>query len=154
MALTRRKARIIALQALYEFDLTKHKPEQTLGHLLSEADLSGDNAQFIRELVIGISSNLNQIDLEIARYAPAWPVKQLAAIDRNVLRLAIFELLFDNKTPVRVVINEAVELAKNYGGENSARFVNGVLSSLSLQIKNRDSDESQEEHSGHSPGTN
>lgn len=127
----RRKARALALQALYEIDSTGHQPEAVLGNLLAEAGLSPENGDFVRELVNGVLQNKERIDDNLHKFAPAWPVEQIAVIDRNILRLAISEILFDNKVPVKVSINEAVELAKNFGGDNSARFVNGVLGSVS-----------------------
>ncbi len=99
--------------------------------LLAEAELSEANAAFVRELVSGVLQNKDEIDRSIQKFAPAWPVEQIALVDRNVLRLAIFEILFDNKVPVKVAVSEAVELAKNFGSENSSRFVNGVLGSVS-----------------------
>ena len=82
----------------------------------------------------GVIQSKQEIDEKIKRFAPAWPVDQLPAVDRNILRLAIFELLMDNKVPVSVSINEAVELAKKFGSDSSARFVNGVLSSVSTLV--------------------
>jgi N utilization substance protein B len=128
---TRRKARIIALQALYEIDSVGRKAEVVVDRLLAEGGLSEENSNFVRELVGGVVQNKEEIDLSIRRFAPAWPVEQIAMIDRNILRLAIFEILFDNKVPIKVAISEAVELAKSYGSENSSRFVNGVLGSIS-----------------------
>ncbi len=128
---TRRKARTIALQALYEVDSVVRRPGTVVERLLSEADLSEENSAFVRELVDGTVSNKDEIDRNIQKFAPAWPVEQIAMVDRNILRLAIFEILFDNKVPVKVAINEAVELAKTFGSENSARFINGVLGSVS-----------------------
>ena len=90
-------------------------------------------ALFARELVRGVLTNRERIDNMIQTYAPAWPVAQLAAIDRNILRLAIFEILFNNKVPVKAAINEAVELAKTFGSDNSPRFINGVLGSISAE---------------------
>ena len=131
MAGARRKARALALQALYEIDSAGRNPEEVVARLLADKRLSEDNSAFIRELVGGVIRNKGELDENIKRFAPAWPIEQLALLDRNILRLAIFELLFDNKTPVKVAINEAVELAKSFGSDNSARFVNGVLSSVS-----------------------
>jgi len=131
MAGARRRAREIALQALYEVDSVGHGVEATLAHLLSEAGLSEENAAFARELVNGVIQHREKIDQHIQRFAPAWPIKQIAVIDRNILRLAIFEILLDNKVPVKVAINEAVELAKTFGSDNSPKFVNGVLGSVS-----------------------
>lgn len=131
MAGPRRKARAIALKALYEIDSGKHKAEVVLKHLLADAGLTEENSAFVRELVSGVIKNQQELDRTIKKFAGAWPLDQIPAIDRNILRLAISELLTDNKVPVKVAINEAVELAKSFGGDNSARFVNGVLSSVS-----------------------
>jgi N utilization substance protein B len=127
----RRKARVIALQTLYEIDCVGHDAEAALAHILAESGLSGENADFVRGLVTGVILNKKKIDQHIKNFASAWPVKQISIIDRNILRLAIFEILFDNTVPVKVAINEAVELAKKFGSDNSARFVNGVLGSVS-----------------------
>ncbi len=105
--------------------------EAVVERLLAEAELSEENAAFVHELVGGVVRNKDEIDRSIQRFAPAWPVEQLALVDRNILRLAIFEILFDNKVPIKVAISEAVELAKSFGSENSSRFVNGVLGSVS-----------------------
>ncbi|OGO21783.1 MAG: transcription antitermination factor NusB [Chloroflexi bacterium RBG_16_50_9] len=128
---SRRKARAIALQVLYEIDSAKRKPEGVVERLLEEADLPEENDAFVRGLVSGVVQNEDEIDRNIQRFAPAWPLEQMAIIDRNILRLAIFEILFDNEVPIKVAVNEAVELAKIYGSENSARFINGVLGSVS-----------------------
>ena len=130
----RRKARGLALQALYELDSTRHEPEEVVNYLLEEGELLEENANFTRELVIGVLENKEKIDETIQRFAPAWPIAQLSAIDRNILRLAIFEVLFDNRVPVGVAINEAVELAKKFGSDNSSKFVNGVLGSVSSLV--------------------
>jgi N utilization substance protein B len=127
----RHKARILALQALYEVDSVARRPEAVVERLLSETKLSAENSDFVRELVNGTMKNMVEIDRHIQKLAPAWPVNQLALIDRNILRLAIFEVLFDNKVPVKVAVNEAVELAKAFGSGSSAKFVNGVLGSVS-----------------------
>jgi len=127
----RRKTRAIALQVLYEFDLAGHDVETALAHLLADAELSEDNAAFARDLVNGVIQNREQIDQYIKDFAPAWPLEQIPIVDRNILRLAIFEILLDNNVPVKVAINEAVELAKKFGSDSSSRFVNGVLGSVS-----------------------
>ena len=134
MAGGRRKARSIALQALYEIDSVQHDPEETLNNLQAEAKLSEENLGFARELVDGVIKYKEKLDAQIHRYAPAWPIEQIAFIDRNILRLAIFEILIDNKLPVKVAINEAVELAKNFGGDSSSKFINGVLGAISANI--------------------
>jgi len=128
---TRHKARMLALQALYEVDSIARQPEIVIERLLAEADLSQEISDFSRALVSGTIKNKDEIDRNIQKYAPAYPVEQLAIIDRNILRLAIFEILFDNKVPVKVAVNEAVELAKAFGSGSSAKFINGVLGSVS-----------------------
>ena len=128
---TRHKARTIALQALYEVDSAARRPEAILERVLPESDLSEENSAFVRELVEGTLRHRDDIDGKIHKFAPAWPVEQIAMVDRNILRLAIFEILFDNKVPVKVAVSEAVELAKLFGSENSAKFINGVLGSVS-----------------------
>ncbi len=122
---------MLAIQALYEVDSVARPPEAAAERLLSGARLSEENSCFVRELVNGTVKNLEEIDSNIRKYAPAWPVDQIAIVDRNILRLAIFEILFDNKVPVKVAVNEAVELAKTFGSESSAKFINGVLGSVS-----------------------
>ena len=128
---TRRKARAIALQSLYEIDSAKREAEAVLTRYLGGAGLSEENNAFVRKLVGGVVQNREEIDGHIQRFAPAWPVGQMAIIDRNILRLAIFEILFNNEVPIKVAVNEAVELAKAFGSENSSRFINGVLGSVS-----------------------
>jgi N utilization substance protein B len=128
----RRRARILALQTLYEADTTDHDAQETLNRLLAEAPVPDEIAAFARELVTDTISQREYIDGIIAEVAAAWPVEQMAPVDRNILRLAILEILLKNSTPLRAAINEAVELAKTFGSDNSARFVNGVLGSVSL----------------------
>lgn len=127
----RRRARMLAFQALYEIDSAGHEAEPALVNLLASENLSEENADFTRELVNGVIKNKEEIDQHIKRFAPAWPIEQIAAVDKNILRLAIFEILLDNKVPTKVAINEAVELAKTFGSDNSSRFVNGVLGAIS-----------------------
>lgn len=130
----RRIARGIALQALYEIDCVGHDPDIVIEARLEDTALKTNVAQFAIQLVHNVLSNQERMDGLIARYAPEWPVDQMALVDRNVLRIAIYELAVDGKTPVKVAINEAVELAKLYGSESSARFVNGVLGTLADRL--------------------
>ena len=127
----RRKARMLAFQVLYEVDSAGHEVERVVNHLLAKWKLSEEGNVFVRDLVGGVIQNKEKIDLNIRNFAPAWPIEQIPVVDRSILRLAIFEILLDNKVPVKVAINEAVELAKTFGGDNSSRFVNGVLASVS-----------------------
>ena len=107
-----------------------HDPHAAITRLVEESSFSEKLTKFAIELVTGVTQHKQDIDTSIRRYAPAWPVEQLALLDRNILRLAIFEILYGNSTPVKVAINEAVELAKAFGTDSSARFVNGVLGSV------------------------
>jgi N utilization substance protein B len=132
MAGRRRKSRVIALQALFELDAVGHAPDETIARLLDGLSVGADVKQFAEELVHGVMENRDRIDQTIRDTAPAWPLEQVSAVDRNILRLAIYEILIDNNVPMRAAINEAVELAKDFGGENSPRFINGVLGSVSL----------------------
>jgi N utilization substance protein B len=131
MATPRHKARTIALQALYEVDSAARPAEAVVERLLESNKITEENAAFVRELVAGAVRHRDEIDGKVRQFAPAWPLEQMAMVDRNILRLAIFEILFDNKVPVRVAVSEAVELAKTFGSESSPKFVNGVLGSVS-----------------------
>lgn len=124
---TRRQAREIALQALYEIDCSGHASAQTLEHLIQESRLSEEGAKFANDLVLGVLQTRAQLDQIIARHAPEFPVDQLAIVDRNILRIALHELLHNDDVPIKVAINEAVELAKTFGSDTAPRFVNGVL---------------------------
>ncbi len=135
MAATRRRARELVLQSLYEMDLTGHTPESALARLVEESGLTDANAAFARELLDGVLRHRRRIDALIEKTAPAWPTEQLSPIDRNILRLAIREFLVDNLTPVSAAINEAVELAKKFGSDSSGKFVNGVLGSVSAAYR-------------------
>jgi len=127
----RHKARATALQALYEFDSVGHRVEAVVERLLAGGSLSEENNNFVRELISGVVRNREEIDRHIQKFAPSWPIEQMAMVDRSILRLAIFEILFDNRVPVKVAINEAIELAKLFANDNSAKFINGVLGSVS-----------------------
>ena len=127
----RRKARTLAFQALCEVDSVGHKIEVAINHLMDKEELSEENTTFVHELVSGVINNNERIDQVISNLAPAWPIEQIPLVDRNILRLAIFEILLDNRVPVKVAINEAVELAKTFGSDSAPKFVNGVLGSVS-----------------------
>jgi N utilization substance protein B len=130
LAGTRRKARITALQILYEIDCTSHAPADVTDRWLQQTTLSEELHDFIKGLIHGILKNSKEIDKAIHQYAPLFPIEQISIIDRNILRLAIFEMLFDNKVPAKAAINEAIELAKKFGTEKSPKFINGVLGSI------------------------
>jgi N utilization substance protein B len=133
---SRTRARSLALQVLYEVDMTGHLPGTVLQERLEEtfddgqAVLSPDLVEFARQIISGVIPIAEKLDAVIASYAPEWPFDQIAAIDRNILRIATWEFAAQRDTPVKVAINEAVELAKAFGSDSAPRFVNGVLGSL------------------------
>ena len=126
----RTRARSAALQALYEIDLVNHPVEIVLKERLAEADLDDTLSEFVRQIVFGVWPMVATLDLFISEHAPEWPLDQVAIVDRNILRIALWEFAVFCKTPIKVAINEAVELAKAYGSDSTPRFVNGVLGSL------------------------
>ncbi len=150
---TRHQARILAMQTLFEFDTTDHEMDEIIGRIyfdeaalpesaLESADedetavdeVPAEVASYAEKLARGTVAELANIDPIIEKAAPAFPIPQIAAVDRNVLRLAIYELTYHKDVPVGVAINEAVEIAKRFGGDNSSRFVNGVLGTVSRQL--------------------
>ena len=129
------RARRTAVQVLYEVDCTDHSSTIALKYRQEEEEFSNETLAFLSWLVHGVLMYRVELDLLIGRYAPEWPVDKLAIVDRNVLRLSIFELTSpDADAPPKVVINEAVELAKTFGSDNSPRFVNGVLGTALREI--------------------
>lgn len=130
----RHQSRMLALQILYEVDVTDHPMEEVLERTISDESLPDPMSQHVDRLVRGVLAHRAAIDPYIAAAAPTFPVHQLAAVDRNVLRQAIFEILHEPNVPVKAAINEAVELAKHFGGDSSGRFVNGVLGTVSERI--------------------
>jgi N utilization substance protein B len=126
----RTRARSLALQVLYEVDIANHPPGEIFKLRLEDIPLSADLAEFARQIIFGILPLTSTLDLLISKYAPEWPLDQIAAIDRNILRMALWEFAVFGETPLKVAINEAVELAKHYGSDSAPRFVNGVLGAL------------------------
>jgi N utilization substance protein B len=130
----RRRARSLALQALYEIDCVRHDPELVIERTLAgHPGLGEDGAQYLRRTVHGVLENARVLDEWIRSCAPEWPVDELAVLDRNILRVALWEFRWSEETPVKVAINEAVELAKRYSSDNAPRFINGVLGSLAVE---------------------
>jgi len=136
---SRRRARIAALQTLYEIDSTHHPVAEVLQRNLEEPisesasvieSLGEDARAFATALVEGVLAHQAELDEIIVRSAPNWPIDQMSRIDKGILRLAIFEILFDNKVPLKAAINEAVELGKRFGSDSSSRFINGVLGTV------------------------
>ncbi len=136
MSANRHLGRIIALQTLYEQDFRRECQDATfsldevLARNIKRYQETVDDTAFIDELVRGVDSHQTELDDTIRPAAPQWPIEQIARIDRIVLRIGAYELLIGNDAPPKVVINEAVELAKAFGGDNSSKFINGVLGTL------------------------
>jgi N utilization substance protein B len=126
----RTRARSAALQALYEVDLVGHPIGTVLEERIADNELDEMLADFTRQIVLGVWPMVETLDRFISEHAPEWPMDQVALVDRNILRIALWEFAVSTKTPIKVAINEAVELAKEYGSDSTPRFVNGVLGSL------------------------
>jgi N utilization substance protein B len=148
LAIRRHQARVIALQVLFEVDVTDHPVAEVLPRALEEQDAIEPIAEHASRLVNGVLDQAETLDARIAVAAPAFPVDQLPPVDRNVLRVATFELLRETGVPPKVAINEAVEIAKRYGGPNASKFVNGALRTILERIeqdRTRDSDTKSDE---------
>lgn len=130
---SRTKARSVALQALYEIDISGHSPAATLEERLMDEPLDNSLADFARQIVFGVLPITQKLDDFIAQHAPEWPMDQVAVIDRNILRIALWEFAVAGVTPIKVAINEAIEMSKIYGSDSTPRFVNGVLGSLAAR---------------------
>jgi N utilization substance protein B len=139
MASNRHLGRIVALQTLYEQDFRQEAGDSTLdvdevlARNIARYRETIDDTDFIRQLVDGVSKHQADLDGTLQPIAPEWPIEQIARMDRVVLRIGAYELLYATDVPPKVVINEAVELAKAFGGDNSSKFINGVLGSLLRQ---------------------
>ncbi len=127
---SRTKARCIALQVLYEQDMTSHLPGDILAERLADEPLDNTLQEFSRQIIFGVLPITHELDDYIAQHAPEWPLDQVAVIDRNIIRIAMWEFAVQQCTPVKVAINEAIELAKFFGSDSTPRFVNGVLGAL------------------------
>lgn len=126
----RHQSRMVALQTLYEWDFDEAKDvNEILQRNINHSGLKVEEP-FCEKIVKGVSKHIDEINAKIRETAPEWPIEQIAAIDRAILRIGIYELVFDMEVPPKAVINEAVELGKEFGGENSGKFVNGVLGTI------------------------
>ena len=128
----RHLARAVALQSLYEWDFYRggRSPVEVAERNLEDFASELDEKDFSRNIVSGVLAHHPEIDATIKKFAPDWPLEKITTVDRNILRIATFELLFSEEIPSKVAINEAIELAKTFGGESSGRFVNGVLGAI------------------------
>ena len=127
----RTKAREYALQILYAIDITKDEPKDCIEHFWAGADeAAGEVKEFASALVLGVSDKKKEIDKIISEYATNWQLERMAVIDRNILRFSTYELLFMKDIPPKVSINEAIDIAKKFGGSDSGKFVNGILDKI------------------------
>ena len=131
----RRRGRVAALQCLFASDFGGAARGESLDWLAEEDQLPARVLEFARQILQGVTDHRPDLDDLIQRYAPTWPVSQISPLDRNALRIAIFELLHSPETPPKTAVNEAVDLAKEFGSESSARFVNGVLGSVMAEME-------------------
>lgn len=138
---SRHLSRSIAMQSLYEWDFSGRKPDltKTVEKNLREFGPGLEDPSFTWQLVTGVIQHLQKIDKIIEKAAPEWPINQISIIDRNVLRIGLYELLYADKAavPPKVAINEAIELAKSFGGESSGKFINGVLGTVYKEIEKK-----------------
>ncbi|MSR76311.1 MAG: transcription antitermination factor NusB [Candidatus Ryanbacteria bacterium] len=149
---SRHLARSIAMQSLYEWDFNgapQIVAQDIIARNLEEFGPGLEDAGFVRALVMGVAEKREQLDAIIERAAPEWPLSQIAVVDRNVLRIGLWELLFGNykEVPPKVAINESIELAKTFGGENSGKFVNGVLGTVYRELGEPGKDETSKKYS-------
>ena len=141
----RHLARAISMQSLYQWDF-RDKPSAALPAIIEQCTTEfgvglEDNIEYIQETVEAVIEHLEQIDAEIAQYADNWPLVQMSLVDRNILRIGVYELKISKNIPAKVAINEAIELAKNYGGPTSGKFVNGILGAMFNEIKKEEEKE-------------
>jgi N utilization substance protein B len=129
-ASSRRLTRIATMQILCEVDCVRHDVEAVVAHRLAEEHFDSQSESFLKQVSAGVLANLGEIDNIICGFAPSWPLNQMAIVDRNLLRIAVYEIVIWRETPPKAAVNEAVELAKTFGSESSSKFVNGVLGSV------------------------
>ncbi len=139
----RHLARTIAMQSLFEWDFNDRKDdlEAILNNHIREFGKEAEGTEFVFELANGVKNNLAAIDEIITKHAPEWPMEQIPPVDRNVLRLGVYELMFLKQVPPKVAINEAVELGKTFGGESTGKFVNGVMGTLFKELPPQSADD-------------
>lgn len=125
--MSRRRARERALQVLFQVDLGKVEPSEAFSEMDNNFGSLKNNEGFAQQLVNGTLANLETIDRVIAGLSKDWNIKRMANVDRNIMRLALFEILYCNNTPNSVAVDEAVELGQEFGGEDSGKFINGIL---------------------------
>lgn len=133
--MSRRMARELAFQILFQVDIGKIPWKDALRMMIAENEIPKHSQVFLEELVSGVMDKLQEVDYLLSRSSEEWPLQRMASTDRNILRLAVYELLHQKDIPVEVTINEAVEIAKKFGDDDSGRFVNGVLGTIIKELQ-------------------
>ena len=131
----RRRARECALQMLFQIDVTRASPDEVFPHFWAGQAAPDDTHAFAEGLVLGVTRHLRSLDEVVAGSSEHWRIERMAVVDRNVLRMAVYEMLFHRETPPAVVIDEAIEVAKRFGGDESGAFVNGVLDAIRKSVE-------------------
>ncbi|MBC7342204.1 MAG: transcription antitermination factor NusB [Clostridia bacterium] len=132
--MSRRKAREKALQAIFQIDLGRTKVDNALESVFQESQLTEKDKEFVERIVKGTTEHLPEIDAHLQEYAAGWSLDRMPNVDRNIMRLALYELLYGQEASVNVIINEAVELARRYSTEESSAYINGVLDTASKNV--------------------
>ncbi len=133
--MSRRMARELAFQILFQVDIGKIPWKDALRIMIDENEIPEHSQVFLEELVSGVMDKLQEVDYLLSRSSEEWPLQRMASTDRNILRLAVYELLHQKDIPVEVTINEAVEIAKKFGDDDSGRFVNGILGTIIKELQ-------------------
>ena len=146
---SRHIGRKIAIQALFQYDFESQKQDinKIVDYIVDEIEHNFDDKDFAKKIAHGVLDNQSKIDAHITKFAPEWPLDQITPIDRNILRVGIYELVFDLDIPAKVAIDEAIEMAREFSGESSRKFVNGVLGSIfkSIDIQKKSEDKEDKE---------
>jgi N utilization substance protein B len=131
---TRRKSRELALQALYQWNITRQDPFLILDQQKVNFSPADEEDEFAQQIIVGVLEHYNHIDELIEKFSEHWRLDRISIIDRNILRMAIFELLFREDIPPRVTLNEAIDLGKRFGSEDSSAFINGILDHIQKEV--------------------
>jgi len=133
---SRRKSREFALQALFDMDMSQNNSEERIELFCRNFTPSNKVLPFFQGLILGVKKNKNEIDSLIEKFSSNWKISRISCVDRNVMRIAVYEMLYCEDIPSKVSINEAIEIGKKYGSEDSGSFINGILDSVRIMLEN------------------